>query len=539
MLVISIGATLLGCGGGGDGDGSNVAPGTLLLIGEERTIEGTDNNPATPSLGAAGTQLMRLSGPNYADGVAAPVTNRPNTRMVSNRVSAEPVVKPNSFGLSSFLWQWGQFIDHDISLTPEASPLEPMDIPVPTGDRFFDPQATGDQVISFLRSEYDHNSGTDNANPRQQMNVITTFIDGSVIYGSDVERNQWLRTFSGGQLRTSAGRLLPFNDGSQENQGGNGSTLFVSGDIRANEQIVLTALHTLFVREHNRLVARFADEHPEWNDEQLFQHARRFIGGLLQAITYNEFLPALLGDGALSPYRGYDPAVNPSLSNEFTTAVFRFGHSLLPTVILRLDENGNPISAGNLPLRDAFFRPDRLVTEGGIAPLLRGLAAQPSAELDAAVTDEVRNFLFGQPGAGGFDLVSRNMQRGRDHGLPGFNALRRAYGLAPYTSFTSLAVAPETAATLAELYTSVDELDAWLGCLVERRMFESPVVGETQFAVMKKQFERLRDGDRFWFENDPNLSDAERAEIRRTRLSQVILRNTEIGSIQEDVFFVN
>ncbi len=507
-------------------------------MGEERAVDGSGNNPLSPSLGAAGTTLMRLANTDYADGVAEPVSSRPNPRMVSNRVTAEPVVQSNRFGLSSFLWQWGQFVDHDISLTPEAVPSEPMDISVPTGDRFFDPGATGNEVISFMRSAYDHDSGTDETNPRQQVNVITSFIDGSAVYGSDADRAGWLRVFSGGRLRTSAGRLLPFNDGSQDNQGGTGTELFVAGDIRANEQIVLSALHTLFVREHNRLVARFAVEHPEWNDEELFQHARRFIGGFLQAITYKEFLPALLGDAALSPYRGYDPSVNPSLSNEFTTAVFRFGHSLLPTVILRLDEAGNPIAEGNIPLRNAFFRPDRLVGEGGIAPILRGLAVQPSAELDAAVTDEVRNFLFGQPGAGGFDLVSRNLQRGRDHGLPGFNALRRTNGLAPYTSFTDFAETPEIAAALSELYTSVDEVDAWLGCLVEKRMLESPVVGETQFAVLKSQFERLRDGDRFWFENDPNLSNAEREEIRQTRLSRIILRNTEIQSIQEDVFFL-
>lgn len=526
-----------GCGGG-SADGTGVTVGTLLEAGETRSIDGTGNNPSRPTLGAAGAQLSRLTSPTYADHIAAPVSGRPGPRVVSNTIFAEPRVQENSFGLSGLLWQWGQFIDHDIGLTPEAVPPEPLTIAVPSGDPFFDPEDSGTATIAFKRSAYDPLSGTRADNPRQQINAITIFLDGSAIYGSNSSRAAWLRTFSDGRLKTGTDNLLPFNDGSQPNQGGTGTELFVAGDIRANEQIALSAMHTLFVREHNRLTARFAEEHPDWNDETLYQHSRRFLAGLMQSITYNEFLPSLLGDGALTPYRGYDPEVDPSLSNEFSSAVYRFGHSLLPSELWRLGEDGLPVPEGNVPLRSAFFRPDRLLLEGGIDPILRGLASQRAAELDAAVTDEVRNFLFGPPGSGGFDLTSLNMQRGRDHGLPGFNALRLAMGAPAYTSFTELTGNPALATKLEQLYDSVDALDIWVGCLVERRMRGSPVVGETQYLVLQDQFERLRDGDRFWFENDPNFSDAERTEIRETRLSHIILRNTGIRSLQENVFFV-
>ena len=158
--------------------------------------------------------------------------------------------------------------------------------------------------------------------------------------------------------------------------------LFVAGDVRANEQVGLTALHTLFVREHNRLAADIAAGEPSLTGEQVYQQARRMVIAEVQAITFNEFVPALLGPDALARYRGYNPAVNASIMNEFSTAAFRLGHTLVSQTILRLDANGNEIASGHLPVRDAFFAPQRLIAECGIDPVLRGLASPRRQELD-------------------------------------------------------------------------------------------------------------------------------------------------------------
>lgn len=138
------------------------------------------------------------------------------------------------------------------------------------------------------------------------MNQITHFIDASNVYGSDDVRAAALRTNDGtGRLLVSAGDLLPFNSPGLPNAGGTGPELFLAGDVRANEQVGLTAMHALFVREHNRLAAEIAGSSPELTGEEIYQEARRFVGALMQSITYNEFLPALLGANALTPYRGY------------------------------------------------------------------------------------------------------------------------------------------------------------------------------------------------------------------------------------------
>jgi hypothetical protein len=359
------------------------------------------------------------------------------------------------------------------------------------------------------------------------------------VYGSDAARNSFLRTGTGGLLKTSAGDLLPFNDGTQDNIGPGGAPdtgagLFVAGDLRANEQIGLTSMHTLFVREHNRIAGQVALDNPGFNDDQIFQLTRKIVGAEIQAITYNEWLPTLLGPSAIAPYTGYDSTVDPRISNEFAAAAFRVGHTLLQSDILRLDENGNPIAQGNLTLAEAFFRPDRLIDEGGIDPILRGLNAARAQEFDAKVIEDVRSFLFGPPGAGGLDLVSLNIQRGRDHGLADYNSIRAELGLGAVTDFSEISSDTTTAAALRAVYGDVDEIDPWVGMLAEDH-FGDANVGETIFFILSNQFAALRDGDRFFYQNDPALA-GYLPQIEGTTLADIILRNTGIQNIAGNVF---
>ncbi len=507
--------------------------------GRYRSIDGTGNHTVHFRLGAANTTLRRMMTVEYGDGVASMAgAGRASAREVSNALCADSQPAPNPLGASDFLWQWGQFLDHDIDLTEAQEPAEPAPIAVPIGDPSFDPTGTGLATIDFNRSVYHPGTGNDAAYPRQQLNQVTHFIDASNVYGSDDVRAAALRINDGtGRLLVSAGDLLPFNTAGLPNQGGTGPGLFLAGDVRANEQVGLTAMHVLFVREHNRLAQEIAANDPTLSGEEIYQEARRIVGALMQVITYNEFLPALLGPNALRRYRHYRFFVSPAITNEFSTAIYRFGHSALSATLLRLDATGDLIPEGHLPLRDAFFRPDRLVNEGGIEPILRGLAAQACAPIDTELVDDVRDFLFGPPGSGGFDLASLNIQRGRDHGLPGYNDARWAMGLSPKASFAEVSTDPDTQARLASVYVDVDDIDLWVGVLAE-----DPVngghVGELAFHVIKRQFEALRDGDRYWYRI--RLSPAEIADVENTTLADIIRRNTSISTeISDDVFHVN
>jgi peroxidase len=503
-----------------------------------RSIDGTGNHEVHFELGAANTPLTRFGSVNYADGIGTMgTTGRRSARDISNALCADTNHATNALGASDMLWQWGQFVDHDIDLTGAEAPTEPAPIGVPWGDPWFDPSGTGSETIGFDRSIYHPGTGYD-PYPRQQLNQITHFLDASNVYGSDDVRAAALRTNDGtGQLLISSGDLLPFNTAGLPNAGGTGPELFLAGDVRANEQVGLTAMHTLFVREHNRLAQEIAAADPLLTGDEIYQEARRIVGALEQVITYREFLPALLGPNALAPYVGYQSGTSPAIANEFSTGIYRFGHSALSPTLLRLDATLNPIPEGNLALRDAFFRPDRIVNEGGIEPILRGLATQECAAIDNQLVDDVRNFLFGPPGAGGFDLAALNIQRGRDHGLPSYNAMRQVMGLEPRASFAEVSADPDVQAELALMYMDVDDIDLWVGTLLEEP-FNGGHVGELAWNVIRVQFQRLRDGDRYWYESI--FTPQEIADLEATTLADVIRRNTTIDvEISDDVFHVN
>lgn len=520
-----------------------------------RSVDGSGNNIANPDWGKANTQLLRMATPAYEDGLSVPRGGDPSTlpsaRLVSNAVSAQTSSIPNAAKTSDWIWQWGQFLDHDLDLTVGADPAEEFNIIVPTGDPSFDPFNTGTQEMPFGRSDYDPATGTTNA--RQQVNQITSYIDGSQVYGSDTTRADELRTMAGdGKLKTSTGDLLPFNTAGLPNAGGDTNTgLFLAGDIRANEQVGLTATHTLFMREHNLLadeiktkidgadtavLQKLADSGLSEGDF-IYQVARKIVGAKIQAITYNEYLPVLLGDGALPAFTGYDDTVDAGISNEFSTAAFRFGHTQLPNTILRVSDGGGTAPEGNLSFADAFFSPGE-ITSNGIESLLLGLATGRSEEVDTLLVDGIRDFLFGPPGAGGLDLGAMDIQRVRDHGLPDINTIRSAFGLLPHADFIDLTGGDVALAnSFASVYTTVDDVDVWIGGLAETH-FGGGILGETFHKIIADQFIRLRDGDRFFFLEELDHLLVFDGNIESTRLSDIIRRNTDIASIQDNAFLV-
>ena len=503
-----------------------------------RSIDGRGNNRLRPELGMAGTKLLRRAGVPLAYAMSSePASDLPDTRFVSNTVSVQSGPTPNAVQVTDMVWQWGQFLDHDISFTPEATPQETLFMPIPRGDPVFDPFRSGRRTMPFNRSAFEPGTGTGPDNPREQFNAITAFIDASNVYGSDPARTRALRTNDNtGKLRTSGrGRLLPYNENGLENDDGNSRRdLFLAGDIRSNEQVGLTVLHTLFVREHNRLADVIASENPEMSGHEIFELVRKIVGAQVQVITYGEFLPLLLGRGAIGPYEGYDPEVDPTIANEFSTAAYRFGHTMLGSSLLRVDDAGEEHA---VPLRTAFFRPS-LVAEHGISGLLRGLAGQQAQEIDLLLVDDVRNLLFGPPGGPGRDLAALNIQRGRDHGLPDYNSARAAYGLSLVTTFAGISPNTDVEDALTRAYGELHLVDLWAGGLAEDPM-PGAMLGETFHTILVDQFRRLRDGDRYWFENDPYFlaNPGLLAEVRATTLAKVIRRNTSIrDEIRDNVF---
>ncbi|MGK7958243.1 MAG: peroxidase family protein [Crocosphaera sp.] len=526
---------------------------------EFRSMDGTNNNLENVTYGSVGSDLLRLSGVGYEDGFSVPrggleIETRvlPSPRAISNTISSQSRSLPNSSNVSDWMWQWGQFLDHDLSLSPIGD-SEPFNIPVPAGDAFFDPFNTGTQEIGLNRSE----SNTDSFGVHQQFNEITAYIDASNVYGSDSSRINLLRTNDGtGKLisvnAANGEKLLMLNTVGLPNETGgdtNAEKFFVSGDVRPNEQVGLLATHSLFMREHNRVAddikTRLDNGETALVDKLqasslsegdfIFESARKVVGAQMQIITYDQWLPLVLGENALDEYSGYDDQIDASISTEFSTAAFRFGHTMLSPDLLRVDNEGNTVAS--LSLQDSFFNPEE-VLNNGIDTLLMGLASQLAQELDTFLVDDVRNFLFGPPGAGGFDLASLNLQRGRDHGLPDINTVRLALGLTPYATFLELTGGDEDLAmAFADAYDDINDVDLWIAGLAEKKV-NGGLLGETFSRIVVDQFTRSRDGDRFFYLNDLEHLNALDPTLETVTLSQIIRRNSSIQRIQDNAFLV-
>jgi peroxidase len=535
-------------------------------------IGGISNNAANPMWGTAGTDLLRLAPAAYADGIHAPalphdLSARAISDLVNNQADpADPsqdiqTVDQNS--LSDFGYSFGQFMDHDMDLTLADGASDP--ILVPLGDPI---GGTNDTPLFFDRSQIDPLTGTSRSNPAQQINSISSYFDLSQIYGSDVPTDDALRTFTGGQMKTSPGGLPPLDntnyftpaelaainvpEGGMGNDGPLPETsLFVVGDTRGNENLELMALQALFLDNHNLIAAELQQENPAWTDEQLFQAARRLNIAEYQNIIYSEWIPAVLGARALPPYAGYKAGTNVAIATEFSTVAFRFGHSLLSGGVERQGNDGQPV-ADNVSLAVDFFDPLLLNGQGqpqttdpytglastSITAVLKGNADGVAQKMDLEAINEVRDLLFNEviPGVGGGqDLMALDTQRGRDHGIPDYNTLRVELGLPAITSFSQITKNVHVQNELAAAYPGgVDTIDAFEGGLAEDHVPGSDV-GPLFQKIMASQFERLRDGDRFFYLNEGFTPQELQIFDQGNTLAKIIMNNTGITNLQANV----
>nr|XP_040054956.1 LOW QUALITY PROTEIN: thyroid peroxidase [Gasterosteus aculeatus aculeatus] len=396
------------------------------------------------------------------------------------------------------------------------------------------------------------------ARRRQQMNAITSFIDASPVYGHTPRRGALLRDLSGrsGKLavnerfRDPGGRAyLPFASALPsaclQTPRGERVECFGAGDGRANEGLPLASLHTLWLREHNRMAGELRRVNAHWSPETVYQEARKVVGALHQIITMRDYVPKIIGQAAfdsyIGPYRGYDPATDPSASNVFATAAFRFGHATIPPVLRRLNESFQTHEHfGDLRLHQTFFSPWRIVKEGGIEPILRGAfgTAASAGSADMLLTEEITERLVVLNLPRPMDLASLNLQRGRDHALPGYNDWRSFCGLERIKDMEGLKGVVRdhaVAEKMARIYKHPDNVDVWLGGLVEH-MPPGSRTGPLFACLIGKQMKALRDGDRFWWEAEGVFSQRQRAQLLKASLSRIICDNSDIREVPPDSF---
>jgi len=429
----------------------------------------------------ASNHLLRLTTADYSDGLSE-MNMGTDPVAISRVIFDQEGDMPNDQGLSTIFTFWGQFLDHDLSLTPDH-----------TGEMVFVPGL----VAPLQRSSYDRATGITDA--REQINVITPEIDASMLYGSDLATETVLRSFEGGLLSMTADGLLETTTtgmaGASEEH-----PLFMSGDVRANENTGLTMLHTLFSAEHNHWANRIAASDASLSDQEIFEMARSILEYEVQKITYEDWMPHLIGD-ALAADTGYDASVDGQISTEFSTAAFRFGHTMVTSLIPQTEEDGSTSDMGDVTVQQSFFN-NAPILANGIDDLLRGQAEEMATYVD------VRAELLGD-----IDLATLDL-----------------------TDFSIITQDLDTQARLIEVYGTVDKVDLWVGGLAEDNLAGTQL-GPLFTHIVADQFERTRAADETFGELDARLDPAIRADVlSQSSLSDIVLRSSGVEYVQENIF---
>lgn len=418
--------------------------------GKYRSYSGHCNNVERGEWGSATMGFNRFLPPQYGDGVSSPRrsssrgSDLPSPQEVSKSLhSGSEVEHPHVTTLTAF---FAEFVLHDIAYTAKQS-----------GYRISCCDFRSNEKITckeFVQTCPTLKIGCKRG-PREQINQVSSFIDGSTIYGSSEEEMKSLRSFYGGELKSQKVAtmkksrmrelLQPLNN-IQDCRSADRRKCFKSGDIRVNENVGLTLMHTMWMREHNRIARKLSDLNPHWSDDTLFEEARRIVGGEIQHITFNELLPSILGEEVMDKYglrlqisdhyRAYDTNVNPTMDNAAATSVYPFLYSMMPSRFERYSLQLKML--GTRKMGDTYFNASDLYDENMFDEYLMGLVSQNAHDSDLVVSNEMMTSSSspfrsnnGQESVAPLDLVSRIIQQGRDHGISGYVEWRKMCKIQP------------------------------------------------------------------------------------------------------------
>uniref|UniRef100_A0A3Q2D4C6 NAD(P)H oxidase (H2O2-forming) n=1 Tax=Cyprinodon variegatus TaxID=28743 RepID=A0A3Q2D4C6_CYPVA len=496
-----------------------------------------DDRPASPrtltdSVFLTGSHLLRLVPARYWDGVYQPVHEpvQPNARALSRLLARGPSGLPSARNRTVLSLFFGYHVAFEIfDLRAPGCPPQFMNIKVPKGDPVFDRNATGKVLLPFQRAQWDKQSGQSPSNPRIQVNSVTAWIDGSSIYGPSSSWSDFLRNFSGGLLTSGSEWKMP-------NQGGGRNFMWSAPDPSTGENgpqglYGETLCCYIFC---------------------LLQDPSSFLTFLCLLLMFAVISPGicLLGKCALLYVflsAGYQKFVDPGISPEFQAAAFRFGVTMAPPgvymrnrtchfrKIINIDGSESPA----MRLCNSFWKRANMKSGQDVDELLMGMASQIAEKEDNIVVEDLRDYLYGPLRFSRTDLVALTIQRGRDFGLQSYTETRRALDLPPVKTFEE--INPELSRTNPQVTATqyggdISKLELFPGGLLESTDGPGPVFT----AIILDQFERIRNGDRFWFENKQNglFTDEEIRRIRSVTYQDVLIAVTsaEPTDLQKNVF---
>ncbi|XP_064597557.1 LOW QUALITY PROTEIN: dual oxidase-like [Liolophura sinensis] len=540
-------------------------------------FDGRFNNLGNVHWGRAGCRLFSNISTCYLDFTyKAPGIRRPNPRDISNNVFRGNGGTKSVNGRTALFAFFGQVVSYEILHTDDSTcPVEVLSVPVPTGDPHFDPDGTGTKFMPYERKLYDTTTGQSPNNPRKQVNKATSYIDGSFIYGySEVWANA-LRDHETGKLAKSDtfGRFpqlntmrLPFD--SVPNATGayvDPESLWTLGDPHVQENPALLSLAVLFYRWHNKLVDDFKEKDPSLTPHELFYTARKWVVATYQKIVMYDWLPKLLNlnesemEQFIPPYhlKGYQRSVDPRATAVFDAAAMKYILTLIPSeIVLRDLMKDNCVKKSSVRLCNTYWDSQKVLTAdvNGVEEILFGLASQPAEKEDTEVVPDIRESFYGPLHYSRHDAVVLTIMKGRDYGLETYNKVRKEIGLGKKSTWEEINNETLNHQPCLKSYYLIkmldflhetfngtqylDEMDVFVGGMLETTD-KGP--GELFRTILLDQFLRLRDGDRFWFENKENgqFTKDEIDIIKHTTLGEIINNVTgqlRHGKLQPDVF---
>ncbi|KAG1666085.1 Chorion peroxidase [Nymphon striatum] len=533
-----------------------------------RSIDGKCNNLKHPMRGSSQTAQIRMVYSDYDDFISKPRVNSiygkklPSSRKVSDVILTDiPSFERRATTAFTF---FGQMLSHDIVLTPnvlangseilccknalKGFPSHPACFPISISkhDSFY--SQFNRRCMEMVRSGSTINSKC-GFSAREQENQITSFIDASFLYGSDSKTAHQLRRKKDGLMLVQMSDLLPEATTTGCNR--NRNCPFHAGDIRSNENPGLAIHHTIFVRQHNKIAEKMAHMKPDWDDEKLYQETRKIMIAYLQNIVYDEYLPIALGPNLMKEFglnlpmwpdkRVYNPLVDPSVLNEFSSAAFRMGHAMMSADFEMIFKDHKHVFK---PLEDTLFLPWDLYRKQKFLAMVKGMTFQNPWKRTVHITSALTKKLFkAKSQKFGLDLASLNIQRARDHGIPPYNAVREACGFKFYKTFEDLPVSSRLRRRLKKVYHDVEDIDLFVGGLFEPAAPGS-LLGETFACLWGIQFTSLMKGDRYFFTNGKTgntirsgheYTMKQIAEFRKANLAKLFCDTTPITKIQEKV----
>ncbi|ESP00714.1 hypothetical protein LOTGIDRAFT_112352 [Lottia gigantea] len=531
---------------------------------ELHPLNGYYNNLFNPDWGISGNQLRRLSPPDYSDGAYEPSgVSRPNPMVISDTIHNGPSGKASTTGRNALFVFFGQLVaDEMISTGNPGCPPEYTNIPIPEGHKY---RALATEM-TYQRSGYNAKTGNSPNRPRQQQNGVTSFLDAGFLYGTTKFFTDQIREFRNGRLKASdqtSTRFPAKNDirlplvnaaVPRDHTLKPATRFFRIGNARGHMNPYLLSLQIVWYRWHNQVAEQLHAANTGWKDERIFTEARKRVTAHFQKIVINDWLKFLLStndSSPLPPYKGYQNSVHPGATQEFQVAMEAISHTMTPggvftlsdtcqispTTVLNRQNEGVKVEA--VRLCNTYWDPQDVV-ENNFESIIRGMVYTRAEKEDLDVVADIREYYPGPLEFSRRDQVAVTIQQGRDHGLPSYNTVRTSLRLSPLESWFDFSSGNSTMINaLVDLFGTTDDLDLYTGGLLE---IQDNNPGQLFRAIIVDQFTRIRDGDRFWYENPNNglFTPTEIADINRITFSD-ILRNvtSSPGQILPDAFNCN